>query len=620
MNKYPLWKYLLIVFVLSIGTFYALPNLYAPDPAIQVSGESSAAVIDQAALDKAAKALQDAGVEVKATELGEQGKNGLLRLRKIDQQLRAQTLVQGAFGDGFVVALNLAPTTPGWMAALGGKPMKLGLDLSGGVHFLLQVDTPAAVKKNLELALTGIKQKLREAKARGFVEAQNDRIVGKFKDQELATQAVDIVRKEYPELMRTEEAGADSVTVTWTLSEQKIRDIEDYAVSQNLTTLRNRVNELGVAEPLVQRQGHNRIVVELPGIQDTAEAKRILGKTANLEFHLEAKGDADGAAREQFEFRNAQFGPKAAWLERDIVITGERVTDAKAGFDSQSSQSEVSIVLDNEGGSLMTQATRNNIRRKLGVLFIERKTRSHHEVDAEGKDVVVQVPYSEKKIISLATINDVLGNRFRITGLDNPAEAAELALLLRAGALAAPMDFVEERTVGPSLGAENIRQGAMASYVALGLVALVMLVLYKVFGLYAVIALVCNVLLLIASMSLLSATLTMPGIAGIVLSMAMAVDANVLIYGRIKVELRNGMSPQAGIHAGFDRASLTIFDANFTGIIISILLYALGTGPVKGFAVTSAIGLIISQFTAIMVTRAVINLIYGGRRLEKLWI
>lgn len=620
MNKYPLWKYLLIVFVLTIGTFYALPNLYAPDPAIQVSGESSAAVIDQAALDKAAQALRDAGVDVKATELGDQGKNGLLRLRQLDQQLRAQTLVQRAFGDGFVVALNLAPTTPGWMAALGGKPMKLGLDLSGGVHFLLQVDTPAAVKKNLELALTGIKQKLREAKARGFVETQNDRIVGKFKDQQLADQASDVVRKEYPELVRTEEVGADSVTVTWTLSEQKIRDIEDYAVSQNLTTLRNRVNELGVAEPLVQRQGRNRIVVELPGIQDTAEAKRILGKTANLEFRLEAKGDADGTAREQFEFRNAQYGPAAAWLERDIVITGERVADAKAGFDPESSQSEVNIVLDNEGGSLMTQATRHNIRRKLGVLFIERKTRSHHEVDAEGKEVVVQVPYSEKKIISLATINDVLGNRFRITGLDNPAEAAELALLLRAGALAAPMDFVEERTVGPSLGAENIRQGVMASYVALALVLLVMVVLYKVFGLYAVIALTFNVLLLIACMSLLSATLTMPGIAGIVLSMAMAVDANVLIYGRIKEELRNGMSPQAAIHAGFDRASLTIFDANFTGIIISVLLYALGTGPVKGFAVTSAIGLIISQFTAIMVTRAVINAIYGGRRLEKLWI
>jgi preprotein translocase subunit SecD len=620
MNKYPLWKYLLIVFVLAIGFFYAVPNLYTPDPAVQISGESSAAVIDQAALDKATKALQDAGVQVKATEIGEQGKNALIRLRSLDQQLRAQSMVQGALGDGFVVALNLAPTTPAWMATLGGKPMKLGLDLSGGVHFLLQVDTPAAVKKNLELALTGIKQKLRDAKVRGFVEAQSDRIVGKFKDKELASQAQDVVRKAYPELTHSEEAGEDGVVVTWTLSEQKIRDIEDYAVGQNLTTLRNRVNELGVAEPLVQRQGRNRIVVELPGIQDTAEAKRILGKTANLEFRLEAKGDADGASREQFEFRNAQYGPKTAWLERDVVITGERVTDAKSGFDSQNNQSEVNIVLDNEGGSLMTQATRHNIRRKLGVLFIERKVRTHHEVDADGKDVVVQVPYSEKKIISLATINDVLGDRFRITGLDNPAEAAELALLLRAGALAAPMDFVEERTVGPSLGAENIHQGAMASYVALAFVAIVMLLLYKVFGLYAVVALVCNVLLLIAAMSLLSATLTMPGIAGIVLTMAMAVDANVLIYGRIKEELRNGLTPQAAISAGFDRASLTIFDANFTGIIISVLLYALGTGPIKGFAVTSAIGLIISQFTAIMVTRAIINLIYGGRRLEKLWI
>lgn len=620
MNKYPLWKYLLIVFVLAIGFFYAVPNLYTPDPAIQISGESSAAVIAQPALDQAAKALQDAGIPFKSMAITEEGKNALIRLLDREQQLRAQSTVQRALGDAYVVALNLAPTTPGWMAALGGKPMKLGLDLSGGVHFLLQVDTPAATKKNLELSLTGIKQKLREAKVRGFVEAQSDRIVGKFKDQELAAQALDLVRKDYPELMHTEVAGSEGVQVEWTLSEQKIRDIEDYAVSQNLTTLRNRVNELGVAEPLVQRQGRNRIVVELPGIQDTAEAKRILGKTANLEFRLEAKGDADTTSREQFEFRDARSGPKLAWLERDVVITGERVTDAKSGFDSQDSQPEVSIVLDSEGGNLMAQATRHNINRRLGVLFIERKVRTHYEKDADGKDIAVQVPYDEKKIISLATIRDSLGTRFRITGLDNPAEAMELALLLRAGALAAPMDFVEERTVGPSLGAENIRQGVMAAYVALALVAVVMLLLYKVFGIYAVVALVCNVLLLIASMSLLSATLTMPGIAGIVLSMAMAVDANVLIYGRIKEELRNGMTPQAAIHAGFDRASLTIFDANFTGIIIAVLLYALGTGPVKGFAVTSAIGLIISQFTAIMVTRAIINLLYGARRLEKLWI
>lgn len=619
MNKYPLWKYLLIVFVLTIGFFYAVPNLFIPDPAIQISGESSATLIDQSALDRATQALHDAGIEFKSSEIAEQGKNGLIRLRSGEDQLRAQSTAQRAFGDGYVVALNLAPTTPGWMAALGGKPMKLGLDLSGGVHFLLQVDTPATVKKNLELSLTGIKQKLREAKLRGFVEAQADRIVGKFKDQELAQKALDIVHKDYPELLPVQEVEADSIKLTWTLSEQKIRDIEDYAVGQNLTTLRNRVNELGVAEPLVQRQGRNRIVVELPGIQDTAEAKRILGKTANLEFRLEASGD-DPSQREQFDYRDARFGQKSAYLSRDVVITGERVTDAKSGFDAQDSQSEVNIVLDSEGGSRMSQVTRQNIHHKLGVLFIERKVRTRYEKDENGKDVAVQTPYDEKKIISLATIQDTLGNRFRITGLDNPAEAAELALLLRAGALAAPMDFVEERTVGPSLGAENIRQGARAAYAGLAFIAVVMLALYRVFGVYAMVALVCNVLLLIASMSILSATLTMPGIAGIVLSMAMAVDANVLIYGRIKEELRNGMTPQAAIHAGFDRASLTIFDANFTGIIISILLYALGTGPVKGFAVTSAIGLIISQFTAIMVTRAIINLRYGGRRLEKLWI
>ncbi|HET8710009.1 MAG TPA: protein translocase subunit SecD, partial [Spongiibacteraceae bacterium] len=527
MNKYPLWKYLLIVFILAIGALYAFPNLYTPDPAIQISGESTATAIDQSAVEKVTLALHDAGIEYKSTEIAEQGKNALIRLRSAEQQLRAQSLAQRALGDAYVVALNLAPTTPGWLAAVGGKPMKLGLDLSGGVHFLLQVDTPAAVKKNLELSMAGIKQKLREGKVRGFVEAQDDRIVGRFKDQALAQQALDIVHKDYPELMATQEAESEGVRVAWTLSEQKIHDIEDYAVGQNLTTLRNRVNELGVAEPLVQRQGRNRIVVELPGIQDTAEAKRILGKTANLEFRLEATGD-DPTQREMFDFRDARFGQKSAYLERDVVITGERVTDAKAGFDSQSSEPEVNIVLDNEGGNLMMQATRNNINRRLGVLFIERKLRTHYEKNAEGKDVAVQVPYDEKKIISLATIRDVLGNRFRITGLNNPGEAAELALLLRAGALAAPMDFVEERTVGPSLGAENIRQGAMAAYVGLALIAIVMLALYKIFGLYAVVAMVSNVLLLIASMSILSATLTMPGIAGIVLSMAMAVDANVL--------------------------------------------------------------------------------------------
>ena len=618
MNKYPLWKYLLIVFVLTIGTFYAAPNLYAPDPAIQISGESSATLVQQATLDTATKAIGDAGIEFFGATVGDDGKSGLIRLRDGEQQLRAQALIQRALGDNYVVAQNLASTTPEWMRAVGGKPMKLGLDLSGGVHFLLQVDTPSATKKWLELSLAGLKHKLREEKIRGLLDADAETLEGSFKDEALAQRAIDIARKEYPELQAKTETGAEGVVVRWTVTAQKIKDIENYAVEQNLNTLRNRVNELGVAEPLVQRQGRNRIVVELPGIQDTAEAKRILGKTANLEFRLEV--GADSGAREQFEFRDAQFGPKAAQLERDVVITGERVADAKSGFDPQTNESEVNIVLDNEGGSLMTQATRHNVGRRLGVLFIERKTRTHYETDASGKEVAVAVPYDEKKIISLATIRDALGNRFRITGLSSSAEASELALLLRAGALAAPMDFVEERTVGPSLGAENIAQGKNAVYIGLLFVTAIMVVLYKVFGLYAVVALTFNILLLVGCMSILSATLTMPGIAGIVLSMAMAVDANVLIYGRIKEEMRNGMTPQAAIHAGYDRASLTILDANLTGVLISVILYAIGTGPIKGFAITTAIGLIISQFTAIMVTRALINLIYGGRRLEKLWI
>jgi preprotein translocase subunit SecD len=619
MNKYPLWKYLLILFVLTIGGFYAAPNLYAPDPAIQISGESSATVVQDATLQIATKALQENGIGYFGEAVGEGGKAGLIRLRDREQQLRAQSLVQRALGDGYVVALNLAQNTPAWMKSLGGAPMKLGLDLSGGVHFLLEVDTPAAVAKRLEFSATGIKRKLREERVRGFVEAGNGAVVGRFKDEALAKRAVEIASKEYPELVHATETTADGAVVTWTMAPARIKEIEDYAVSQNLTTLRNRVNELGVAEPLVQRQGRNRIVVELPGIQDTAEAKRILGKTANLEFRLEARGDLEASGREQFEFRSDRSG-RRAWLERDVVITGERVSNAQSGFDPQNSMPEVSITLDSDGGSLMSKATRHNIGRNLGVLFIERKVRTTYQKDANGNEVAVRTPYDEKKIISLATIRDALGNRFRITGLDSTNEAAELALLLRAGALAAPMDFVEERTVGPSLGAENISQGLQAVYYGIAFVAIVMLALYRPFGLYAVIAMCINVVLLVAAMSVLSATLTMPGIAGIVLTMAMAIDANVLINCRIKEELRRGLTPQAAISAGYDRAANTIFDANFTGLIISVILYAIGTGPIKGFAITSAIGLIISQFTAIMVTRAMVNLIYGGRRLQKLWI
>lgn len=622
MNRYPLWKYLLILAVLALGCLYAAPNLYAPDPAIQISGESSATVVQERTLQLATEALSKGNIEFFGAEIGEAGKNGLIRLKQRDAQLAAQRLIQRALGDGYVVALNLAPTTPEWLSSVGAGPMKLGLDLSGGVHFLLQVDTDAALAKRIEFYEVGIKRKLRETKVRGFVSrGDNSVLVGRFKDAALAEQAVAAVRAEFAELQQQTQPTDEGVDVVWSISPATVQEIEKYAVEQNLTTLRNRVNELGVAEPLVQRQGRNRIVVELPGVQDTAEAKRILGKTANLEFRLEARPDASAGDREQFDFRNPSgYGRQNAWLEREVVITGERVANAVQGFDAESGQAEVAITLDAEGGSQMHRATRHNINRRLGVLFIERKTRTVYQTDPNGQEVVVRTPYDEMKIINLATIRDALGVRFRITGLDNPTEAAELALLLRAGALAAPMDFVEERTVGPSLGAENVAQGIDAMIYGIIFTAIVMLLLYRPFGLYAIVALAFNVVLLVAFMSLLSATLTMPGIAGIVLGMAMAVDANVLINCRIKEELRNGLSPQAAIHAGYERATGTIFDANLTGLIISVILYAIGTGPVKGFAITTAIGLVASQFTAIMVTRALVNLIYGGRRLQKLWI
>ena len=375
-----------------------------------------------------------------------------------------------------------------------------------------------------------------------------------------------------------------------------------------------------VAEPLVQRQGKNRIVVELPGIQDTAEAKRILGKTANLEFRLEAKYDAPLSERQRFEFRSNDYGDSGAWLERDVVITGERVANAQAGFDQQTGQAQVNITLDSEGGTMMHRVTRHNINRRLGVLFIERKNRTTYVEAADGTEKIVKTPYDEKHIISLATIRDALGVQFRITGLESPAEAAELALLLRAGALAAPIDFVEERTVGPSLGAENIKQGVLSVQIGLSMVALFMLVYYRVFGVAAVCALTANIVLLISVMSVLSATLTLPGIAGIVLTVGMAVDANVLIFARIREELKNRASPQQAISAGYDRAFVTIMDANITTLIVAVILYAVGTGPVKGFAVTLSIGILTSMFTAIMGTRAIINLIYGGRRVNKLAI
>lgn len=622
LNKYPLWKNLLLVAVLGIGLLYAMPNLYPPDPAVQVSGQSSGMKIDQATMDRVSRALDAAGIEHFGELANENGKSGLIRLYDSSMQLRSQRIIQRALGDGYIVALNLASTTPDWLSNFGAQAMKLGLDLSGGVHFLLEVDTDTAIANRLEQYTTGIKKALREERIRGFVTLEdNGSISGVFRSEELRDKALQTIRKEYSDLtaQRSESGDGENFTLLATLGEAKRKEIEDYAVGQNLTTLRNRVNELGVSEPLVQRQGSNRIVVELPGIQDTAEAKRILGKTANLEFRLEAKYDAPVSDREQFEYRNPGAGEPTAWLERDVVITGERVANAQASFD-ENGMPQVSITLDSEGGTLMHRVTRHNINRRLGVLFIERKSRTRYEKDASGEEQVIKTPYDEKKIISLATIKDALGVQFRITGLDAPGESTELALLLRAGALAAPIDFVEERTVGPSLGAENITLGIKSVQIGLALVALFMVVYYRVFGVVAVAALAFNIVLLVACMSILGATLTLPGIAGIVLTVGMAVDANVLIFSRIREELRNGLSAQHAIDSGYGRAYVTIMDANITTLLVAVILYAVGTGPVRGFAVTLSIGILTSMFTAIMGTRSIINLIYGGRRVRKLAI
>lgn len=621
-NKYPPWKYLLLAGLLLLGLFYAAPNLYAPDPALQISGESSTQIIDERILKRAANSLERAGIGFFAPEIGEKGANGLIRLRASDDQLPAQALVQRALGDGYIVALNLAPTTPNWLGDYGAQPMKLGLDLSGGVHFKLEVDVDAAVLRRLEFYTNAIKKLMREEGIRGFIGLEGERtILARFKTETIRDRAYGALRDEYPELavQRGENTAAGEFTFTAALSDSMRQEIARYAVNQNLTTLRNRVNELGVSEPLVQPQGRNRIVVELPGIQDTAEAKRILGKTANLEFRLVAMADAPLSSRQEFAYRGADRAGAREWLERDVIITGERVANAQASFD-QNGRPNVNISLDSEGGTLMHRATRNNIKRRMGVLFIERKSRTRYEVDESGEEVAIRTPYDEKKIITAPVIQSALGAQFQITGLDSTQEASEIALLLRAGALAAPIDFVEERTVGPSLGAENIAKGVTSVQIGLLLVVLFMIAHYRVFGCAAIMALSGNLVLLVAFMSMLGATLTLPGIAGIVLTVGMAVDANVLIFARIREELKNGLSPQMAIHAGFERAVETILDANLTTLIVAVILYAVGTGPVKGFAVTLAIGICTSFVMAIWGTRALINLVYGGRQIERLSI
>ena len=613
LNKFPLWKNSLILIAALFAFVYASPNYFPADAAIQLSGQSGSMIIDEDVLKKMEKTLENSEISFFGGETD--GQTAIVRIKDRDSQLRAKEVIQAEMGGDYVVALNLAPTTPNWLNSLGGKPMKLGLDLSGGVHFLLEVDLNSAIELQLEGTLNEIKAILREEKIRyRSFEIVDNQIVGKFRDEEQVQTARNIIRTNFVDIQSVNSPRQNQLFLTYVLNDTTISTIEDSAIKQNLTSLRNRVNELGVSEPIVSRQGKNRIVVELPGVQDTAEAKRIIGKTANLEFRLESKSRIG----DRFNFRNEKAQSNAL-LEKNAVITGENVTDARASFD-ENGRPQVNITLDSKGGWQMGYATRDNIGRRLGVLFIEYKTKLEKSVSETGDIELTSVPYVEKNIISLATIQAQLGKQFRITGLDGQRESSELALLLRAGALAAPMYIVEERTIGPSLGADNIELGVKSVSIGLALVLMFMVIIYKAFGIAANIALSMNLLLLVAFMSIIGATLTLPGIAGIVLTVGMAVDANVLIFSRIREELKQGASVQLAIDSGYNRAFVSILDANITTLIVALILFLIGSGPVQGFAVTLSIGILTSMFTSIIMTRGIVNFVVGGRKIDRLWI
>ncbi|MBL4799667.1 MAG: protein translocase subunit SecD [Oleispira sp.] len=613
LNKYPLWKNLLIVLLLALAVVYSIPNLYPPDPAIQITPSRAGAEISERSLERIRAHLTENNIEFFGEEVT--GGTVLFRLADNEQQLPAKDKIQRMLGDDFVVALNRAPTTPQWLLDMGAGPMTLGLDLSGGVHFLMEVDMEGYMKGQMKNYQAEVKRLLREENLKyRRVTVEDNTLRISFKTEELQDKADSFLGREMKDFRATTVSNTSN-DVILALTVQKVKDLQNYAVKQNLTTIRNRVNELGVAEPLVQRQGANRIVVQLPGVQDTATAKKVLGKAANLSFRLEAEPDASRFSSEEYSFRSNEF--RSARVEKKEIISGDRVTNAQPSFD-ENGQPQVNISLDSTGASIMAKVTRKSIKRRMAVLFIEQKPTTRY-VMKDGKEVAVTKYTETRGIISLATIQSQLGSSFRITGLE-PAEASELALLLRAGALAAPMYFVEERTVGPSLGKDNIEQGVTSVLVGLALVLIFMMVFYRVFGFFANVALLFNLVILLALMSLIGATLTLPGIAGIVLTVGMAVDANVLIFSRIREELNAGRSPQHAINEGYNRAFVTIFDANITTLIVAVILFGVGTGPVKGFAVTLSLGIITSMFTSIVLTRALVNFTYGGRRITSLSI
>ena len=604
--------------VLVIGSIYALPNLYPTQPSIQVAYTDSAKSADQSLLDELEEILENEKASYEEIFLREN--KIVIKFNDVDTQLSSKTILQNILLDKVIIALFLEPSTPQWLKDIGANPVKLGLDLSGGVHFLLEVDIDTAQQGRLELLLDTYQKTFKEEKIKFDNSSIKDlALYFEFSNKESYNKALKKYRDDSPlvnglQYIITERPSSNILLLEY--SDIALKEIRDYAVGQNLTTLRNRVNELGVSEPIVQRQGSNRIVVELPGVQDPTAAKKIIGKTANLEFRLEANSRTSPLRKEQFDFKENEF--QTAYLEKAVIVSGDRVTNASTGFD-ESGFAQVNITLDMQGGRAMQRATSGNIGRKLGVLFVEQKTNSELVTNAQGESVIEQTTFIEKNIISLATVQAVLGTSFRITGVGSPTEASELALLLRAGALAAPMKFVEERTVGPSLGKENIELGMKSILIGFCLVVLFMALYYRVFGIAANISLIINLVLITGIMSLLGASLTLPGMAGIVLTVGMAVDANVLIFSRIREELKN-KDPQSAIRDGFSRAFVTIFDANVTTLIAALILYIIGTGPVKGFAITLSIGIVTSMFTAMMCTRAMVNLIYGNKNIKVLKI
>ena len=615
MNVFPAWKYTLIALVCALGLIYAAPNVFQPDAAVQVralDGDSAVGAADRAQITSA---LAQAGIDVIGLE--DDGNSLIVRLAQEGAQLSARELIAetvNADSVDYVVALAQAPTTPQWLQDLGGKPMSLGLDLFGGAHFLLQVNMEDYIAGVVDNSAEGMRDTLIDGRIRflpnrNWIDGQTISIG--FRDDETREEAKTAL-VDYQDFLVQEREVAGDFILRFTLTEDKIRALEDRAISQNLTSLRNRVNELGVSEPQVQRLGRSRIVVDLPGIQDSARAKEILNKFANLEFRLEALPRARKSQIETYEYEGRMQD-----IMRRNIVTGNNVQDAQQSYDPETSQPQVSIELDNEGGRKMHASTKDNIGRSMAILFIEQKPRVRQLV-RDGETIEEYYTVEERRLISVATVQAALGFSFRITGL-GLREAQDLALLLRAGALAAPMYIVEERTVGAQLGDENIRRGWQSVAIGFALVLAFMIFYYRGFGLAANVALTANLTLLVAIMSILGATLTLPGIAGIVLTVGMAVDANVLIFSRIREELKNH-PPQMAIQAGFDRALLTITDANVTTFFVAIILLSIGSGPVRGFAVTLAVGIVTSMFTAILVTRALVNLIYGGRKLESIKI